>query len=394
MKNISFSRTALISASALLAGIILLCSCSQITKNTGRNTSGGEKQDGAETAAVTTTEVTTSAATTATDDTQPYVDGDNTQIYIPDSTPYKKITLDGVKDHHFIADDFCYIESEKCFIFLDKDIDLPGDFVVNVEAIITEIENQLGISSCPDSYNYCPLSDNSSYYGGINPWKGWHTGNKIPIFLMVDRKSEGLISCAFSDETIFVIYELFSEDFWNSVPDYKNNPWRRMDAVDYGTIAHELTHTITGRNCDLTDILTEGIAEYTSRTVIDALADNYPSIGEYNAQRYLYDFGVPESVNADNAERIFIEDYNQLTHAERGAQYDYGRCLFNYLNNEYGADYFSRLNSYINGNGLHYSYGNYDEALVTDYATALKELFGDDIFTKFGDWCVKNNQLQ
>ena len=137
----------LISASALLAGIILLCSCSQITKNTGRNTSGGEKQDGAETAAVTTTEVTTSAATTATDDTQPYVDGDNTQIYIPDSTPYKKITLDGVKDHHFIADDFCYIESEKCFIFLDKDIDLPGDFVVNVEAIITEIENQLGISS-------------------------------------------------------------------------------------------------------------------------------------------------------------------------------------------------------------------------------------------------------
>ena len=24
----------------------------------------------------------------------------------------------------------------------------------------------------------------------------------------------------------------------------------------------------------------------------------------------------------------------------------------------------------------------------------IKDLYGDDVFTKFGDWCVKNNHLQ
>ena len=387
-------KTPLLFTAAVLACCMLLCACNKGTPKSGRNTSDGEKLEGSDTAAVTTTSGTTSAATTATDDTQPYVDRDYTQIYIPDSTPYKKITLDGVKDHHFIADDFCYIETERSFIFMDKDIELPGDFAVNVDAIINELENQLGISACPDSFEYCGVTDNSIYYGGFNPWEGWCTGKKIPIFLMVDRESKGLISCATASDAVLVIYECFSDELWNSVPEYRDNPWRRFDYMDYDSIAHELTHTITERNCDLTDILTEGIAQYMAGTVIDALADDYPSIGEYKEKTEPYDFSVPEAVNADNAERIFIEDYNTLTTMERGPEYVYGKYLYNFLSEEYGADYFSRLNAYIIANGLHYDYGYYDGDATVKYAEAIKSIFGDDVFTKFGSWCVANNHLQ
>ena len=61
---------------------------------------------------------------------------------------------------------------------------------------------------------------------------------------------------------------------------------------------------------------------------------------------------------------------------------------------EYGADYFSRLNAYITANGLHYDYGYYDGDATVKYAEAIKSIFGDDVFTKFGSWCVANNHLQ
>ena len=43
---------------------------------------------------------------------------------------------------------------------------------------------------------------------------------------------------------------------------------------------------------------------------------------------------------------------------------------------------------------LDYSYGNYSEAKTRKYAAAIKETFGDDVFTKFGNWCVANDMLQ
>ena len=41
----------------------------------------------------------------------------------------------------------------------------------------------------------------------------------------------------------------------------------------------------------MTDIMTEGIADYMSREVVNALAPAYPSIGENKAEaeKYLYD---------------------------------------------------------------------------------------------------------
>ena len=312
-----------------------------------------------------------------------------------DTTPYKKITLDGVKDHHFIADDYCYIESEKYILFLEKDIDVPGDLTVNLDAIVDEIESTLGISHDAEGF-VCNFGNiGYAHYGDYQPWEGWDIGSKIPVMLFVDRDDSGYISCATADETIIHMKELISMDYWNSVPSYKNDPSRRRDYIDYDTFAHEMTHTITWRYRNWTEILSEGIAEYTGTTVVKKLADKYPSIGEVVDKKDLDDVdGVPEVVNASNAERIFIEDYHQIDHAHRGAQYTYGRWLFNFLHDEYGSDFYKKFTNKAVSNKNDCDPGEYSEAKVEGYADTLKEVFGDDVFTKFGNWCVEKNVMQ
>lgn len=310
-----------------------------------------------------------------------------------DTTPYGQITLDGVKDHRYKATDYCYIESEKFVFFLEKDIEVPGDLVVNLNAILDEIEDVLQISYAPDDYTYSRVPDMSIYYG-FNPWQGWDIGRKIPIFLIADYKGDGFISGASDDYVILVDYDMFSDELWNSVPGFRDNPWRRSGYVDYLTAAHEITHTVTSRNCTMTSIITEGVAEYSSEAVITTLAEYYPSITEVAANRSPYDYPVPEAVNAGNAEQIFLNDYIQLSHAERGPQYNYGRRLCEFLSEQYGKDFFKKYCAEVKARGLDFDYGHSDETIRKLYTEAFKSVFGDDVFTKFGNWCVKNKVLQ
>ena len=338
------------------------------------------------------TEVTTESETEATEESSPAPG----EYYIPADTPYEKVTLDGIKEHHFIATDYCYIEEEKFVLLIEKDIDLPGDFADNVSAIIDEIEKQLGVSYAPDDHHYVGVTDNTVHYG-MNPWEGWQLGKKIPIFLEVDPQNEGLISGATADETTFVMYELFSEDFWNSTSGFYDVEWRvRPEYVDYATIAHELTHTITLRQCDLTTILAEGIAQYMGGTVVDALAADHPSIAEFKENRYDFDYSIPEAVNASNAETIFLADYNEIDTAGRGAEYTYGKYLWKFLHDEYGEKFFSDAAKGFRplASDDFDIYGEYDAEIVGQYADVLKKLYGDDVFTKFGKWCTKNHYLQ
>ena len=367
---------------AMFAGNMFLCSCTAVkTTETTVTESSSEET----TTTVTETTEETTAETTATTK--------HTSINGRQHSPYEEFTLDGVKDHHFISTDFCYLVSEKYVLFLEKDIDIPGDYAANLDAIIDELEVLLGMSACPDGYNYPEVADMTSYFG-FNPWDGWHIGNKLPIFLCVDRTDEALISCACSDFVVFVQYELFTEELWNSVPSFRDNSWRKSEYVNYSETAHEITHAITGRNCQLSEIMTEGIADYMGRVVIDELADSCPSIAEVKANRLLYDYTVPEAVNAENAERIFVEDYNQIGAADRGAEYVYGRYLCEYLNGEFGDGFFSMYTDKVIEKHIDYAYGNYSEEIALQYTETLKEVFGEDIFTKFGDWCVENNALQ
>lgn len=366
----------------VLAGSTFICSCSKEVQESEPSISEtSETSAVTETTAATTSEITESTSEPTANDWHNVVD-------------YEQIELDGVKENEFTSTDYCYIESEKYVLFLDKDICLPGDFTDNVDAIIDEIEKQTGLSACPDGADYGPVIDQSIYMDGFNPWKDCYIGNKIPIFLFVDHEPQGWISCADFSGTTFVMYELYSDDAWYSIFPTGEDDWRRNDYIDYATVAHELTHTITLRHSNLTNILAEGIAEHMGRSVIEALADDHQSIGEFYEKRFLYDYSIPEAINADNAERIFTEDYNEISYADRGAEYTCGMYLCSFLHGRYGDGFFAMCSETIARKDLPYVYGDYDADALQKYTSAVKECFGEDIFTEFGNWCVDNGVLQ
>ena len=249
---------------------------------------------------------------------------------------------------------------------------------------------------CTPDYEYSHgIIDNSVYYDGFNPWDNWSLGTKLPIFLIADETDEGLISCGDSEFACFVEYELFSDEIWNSCPSYyENTDWRRLDYIDYTTAAHELTHSITGRNGKMSKIVTEGIAEYMGRSVIEALASDHPSIGITYERHYRYDNGVPEPVNADNAESIFLDDYQEIDAAGRGAEYVYGRYFWQFLFENYGSDAYFKYNEMVKSYHIEGWYGYYEEGANQKFTDAAKAVFGDDVFEEFGDWCVENDALQ
>ena len=373
-----------LSLAVLCAGNMLLCSCDSTPVPS-------------DTTAVPTTVTSETTATTTEETTeQAWV----TYANAKDSSPYKEIELDGVKENYVVTTDYCYLESEKYIVFMDKDLKIPGDFAVNLDAIIEELEKQLGLEACPESYGGGRVVNMTSYYEPdesgkkINPWEDWDIGNKIAIFLVVDREDKALLSVAEETHVVICTYSLFSDELWNSIPTYKNNAWRRDKYVNYSMIAHELTHTITLRSCCLTNILTEGIAEYMGWSVLKSLSKQYPSIGEAYKKTNFDDSPLPKVVNAKNAESIFIDDYHSLSHKDRGAEYYYGKRLWQYIYAKNGSDCFIKYVNAINEKNLRYNYIEYNKNFTTQYADTLKELFGKDVFTGFGNWCVKNKYLQ
>lgn len=298
-----------------------------------------------------------------------------------------RITLSGNHDDHVITDQFCYVEGEKYFLLLDKDVDLPGDFGDNVELIIDEIEKLTGYTfSIPSTVYTC---DNSTVRFGYNPWDGFDFGMKVPIYLYPDRESKGYISSASSEFMNLQLYELYSNDLWNSVPAYRDNPWRRDNYVNYETVAHELTHVLTYRRTALTKIMTEGCADYVAEKVIKKLAD---VTGQYDfvesAARMDLSYHVKNEVTAENAEAVFRNDYSDLSQIERGDEYTLGRMMCLFLEENYGE---SSLHDYIAAvANAGYAYPEFlsdpspnDINKMTDL---MKTTFGNDVFTKFGAW--------
>ena len=102
-----------------MAGSVLLSSCSNET--------------------VETVESSTEATTTVQSETTATETSEETVTETSASIPVEKIELDGHRKSKFTTTGFSYIESENLVIFMDKDVTLPGDFVVNTEAILKEL---------------------------------------------------------------------------------------------------------------------------------------------------------------------------------------------------------------------------------------------------------------
>lgn len=367
----TFKKATTLLLASLMACSTLLCACDKNTPAT---------QPSEETTTATTTEATTTTETT----TEP------TETTIPngrDTTPYKALVIDGDRTHHFITSDYCFIESEKYVLFLDKDLDIPGDFVTNLDAIVNEIENQLGLPFAPAGFEDHEVSDTSLYYD-YNPWENWRIGNKIGIFIVVDREDSGYGNSVYNSDVVIHQYDLISKEFWDTVPSYKKAPDRRPNYVCYQYFTEILARCIIQRHCkyELTGIMSNGVGQYLSRTVIDALAADHPSLSVVKKKRYLYDAAIPQVVTAKNAEKIFAGDYydEKKGYADANAQQVYGRYFCQFLLSQYGKDIFKEYVNTFNS----YGDGGNQVGIVTA-ASGDKE-----VFKKFGNWCKKHKALQ
>ena len=381
-------------AAVLLAALTLTaggCAGKADSQTTAADTTASQATT--EAAATTAENITTEAVQSAT---QAPTQATTTEVETTTAAPAtpSEFTLDGVKEHHFISDSYCYLESEKYFLLLDKDIDLPGDFAVTVDVILDALEEELGLSAMPDDYEYSGMGDFSVYYDGFDPWEQIDPGKKIPILVLADPEAEGRTSSASASNVSLAMLTLYADTIWEPGSPLVQTGWEKPDYVDYSEIAHELTHVISSRNCEMSKIMSEGLADHMMYVVIDKLADQYPSIAETKEKTYRFDFIIPEVVNAESAERIFVYDFHDRNHAQSGAEYVIGRYLCEYLRERFGREFYRTYNDIIKAKHLDYVYGNYKEENAQAFADGLKEAFGEDIFVQFGNWCVEKDVLQ
>ncbi|MBR6364808.1 MAG: hypothetical protein IKS10_01755 [Lachnospiraceae bacterium] len=381
-------------AAVLLAALTLTaggCAGKADSQTTAADTTASQATT--EAAATTAENITTKAAQSTT---QAPTQAPTTEVETTTAAPVtpSEFTLDGVKEHHFISDSYCYLESEKYFLLLDKDIDLPGDFAVTVDVILDALEEELGLSAMPDDYEYSGMGDFSVYYDGFDPWEQIDPGKKIPILVLADPEAEGRTSSASASNASLAMLALYADTIWEPGSPLAQTGWEKPDYVDYSEIAHELTHVISSRNCEMSKIMSEGLADHMMYVVIDKLADQYPSIAETKEKTYRFDFIIPEVVNAESAERIFVYDFHDRNHAQSGAEYVIGRYLCEYLRERFGREFYRTYNDIIKAKHLDYVYGNYKEENAQAFADGLKEAFGEDIFVQFGNWCVEKDVLQ
>ncbi|MCR5465785.1 MAG: hypothetical protein K6F11_02940 [Lachnospiraceae bacterium] len=306
---------------------------------------------------------------------------------VPEDSGLYRVELSGKKEDHFISTRYCYIESEKYYLLLDKDIDLPGDFTKQTDLLVDTLEEVIGLSYLPD-FNP-PEFNIDSYYPDKNPWRDMDFKEKIPIFIIADREARNLFSNASESYMVLVCDELMSEELWNSIPVFRDNPLRRHDFIPYITIAHELTHVITLRHGWYTLIMSEGSGDYFAEKVLKMLSDQSTDFAE-SVNSSLYFNTIQDKLTPQNAEQIFIDDYSDLYQANSADKYTLGRLICIYLAETYGDSFFRDYAKAVTEAGFPMATdevpsGSHIEK-TTRQAEVLKSLFGNDFFIKFGKW--------
>lgn len=357
MKKLGIRKLTSLLLAVSVASSLFLCACD----GTGQTTETSE-----------TTEVTEPVETTPPNGR--------------DTTPYKQTKLDGNRDHHFLPADYCYIESEKYVLFLEKNLDIPGDFVNNLDQILTELEKQLGLSVAPAGFEDHEVYDLTEVYGS-NPWKDWRIGPKMAIFVYFDRDGGWRNDAEIRDYDVSIcMNDLVSEEQWNATEEFRAEYLKKSGYIHYDEITRKLTQAVVVRNSqyEQPEMTMRGISEYMARSVLDALAPANPSLNLTRQKMSPYLYQIRDAINAENAEIYYLNGFwvkgkNTPANAEEA----YGRYFFKFLKEQYGDNFFQMYVRKTNAYGV-----------TGDFSTIMKATYGDDVFTKFGDWCVENQFLQ
>ena len=324
---------------------------------------------------------------------KPFADPTTDPTPIPNDTElhgYNRIELSGNRNDHVITDKFCYLRSDKYVMFFENDLDLPGDLKVNLDLIVDTIEDVVGLPYNAPEFN--PILGNYTHFDK-NPWENIELNKRVAIFFFVDREDVGYICSADAEMATIFMYELYTDEVWNSVPSYKDNAWRRQDYIDYYTFAHELTHVLTSRYATMTEIMTEGCADYVAEVVMERLKDTSEDFAKsYEQMKGNFAYRINKSLTKDNAEEIFIDDFSELAMVDREEKYILGRMICEYLSESYGEAFLRDYMDAVKNLADRFSYANMRQSQRENFAKKFKSLFGDDAFVNFAEWYQKNTR--
>jgi len=284
------------------------------------------------------------------------------QTKLPDSP--QVLDLSSITENVFYTEANYYLEGERCFFYIEKGIYVPRNYFETAEEIVTALEKKMWNQNKPINYAASLASQSGTFYGISN-------NNKLPIVLACDEENMGYISVCYDPDV--QIYDYGMRD-------------GKLENIEYDTLAHECSHSVMGAVVDfhkLGKIMTEGSANYYAEYVIDELGmkDNF-----YSDNTFRYH----TKLTADTAEALFKGDFDDVTHADRGAEYAYGYHLTKYLIATYGDEYLTTIKDTLKTSKIKDSGGYGDDADREERLRVFKEAFGDDLFTEFGKWYVNN----
>lgn len=286
------------------------------------------------------------------------------------------ITLSGKETDHFVTADYCYIEGDKFYLLLDKDLDLPGDFADNISKIINALEEKSGLtfmSAGNRKVAFEPIKM-SSLVGCNDPWESIDFGKKVPIYVFMGQEN---ISSA-NDKYVSLIY-------------YESS-------FDYYELVHELTHTLTLRNSKNSKTIAEGTADYFVEPVLNELKYvsneikmNYENLLDiYRFEENMFYEQYKDLVTPANAENIFLDDFSSLSMIDREPEYIFGRILCNFLAEKYGEDFLLDFFTAVNASEIDIYYNRHTVEDMEEYVNVFKNVFGSSVFKQFGTWYQEN----
>ena len=316
----------------------------------------------------------------------------------PDPTPIpndptlygynNEIELSGNRDDHVITDKFCYLSSDKCVMFFDKDLVLPGDLKKNVDLIMDTIEDVVGLPF--NAEKFTPITGNLTHFD-YDPWEGIELNKRVAIHFYVDRDDTGYVCYGDAENVTIYLYELFTDEVWNSVPSYKDNAWRRQDYIDYYAFAHELTHALTIRYATMSEIMTEGMADYVAMEVMERLKDTSEDFQKSLDHMYFnFEYRIAKDVTEDTIEEIFTDDLSELEYVNRTDKYTLGRMIGSYLSETYGESFLRDYMDAVADLADRFDYCNMSRPQKEKFTQKFKQVFGDDVFVGFAEWYKKN----
>jgi len=143
-------------------------------------------------------------------------------------------------------------------------------------------------------------------------------------------------------------------------------------------------------HCGTTYIVTEGSADYYAERVLRALQDcsvDFQKSYEYFEKVYK-NTKIAKIITPETAEDIFISDFSDVGFADRGDEYVFGRMLLEFITERYGDSFLKDFLAGTKERGLRSEF-TYDVPWAHEpekHAELMKDLAGEDVFTKFGKW--------